>query len=150
MKHLIVFLLLATCSASAFGQFPLGGKEKDIKAYFNKHIPYASATDFKTEDGIAGVRFRKTKGIGDYTFYFDSNGYCNSCIETYSNNELDKVITRLNGAYTPAEGSTWKSENEDTNVTVVPPQDKENYFSVVYLRSAGTEQNSPAFILASN
>jgi hypothetical protein len=150
MKHLIVFLLLATCSASAFAQFPLGGKEKDIKAYFNKHIPYASAKDFKTEDRISGVRFLKARGIGDYTFYFDSDGNCSSYVVTYSNNELDNVVNRLNAAFKPVNSETWVSDKEDTSVTVLPSQDKNNCFSVVYSRSAGNGQDSSTISLASN
>lgn len=151
MKHLIVFLLLVTCSASVFAQFPLGGKEKDIKAYFNKHIPYASAKDFKTKDKVSGVRFLKARGIGDYTFYFDDNGYCTSYVVTYGNGELDNIVNRLNAAFKPVDSETWTSDNEETSVTVVPPQDKENYFSVVYLRSAGSSQPSTTLTsLASN
>lgn len=148
MKHIILFLLLATCSVSAFGQFPLGSRERDIRAYFDKHIAYASATHFKTKDRISAMRFRKAKGIGDYTFYFDSNGYCCSCIETYSNNELDNVVSHLNSAYNPVDAATWESDNEDTSITIVPARGTENYFRVVYLRSAG--QTPPVIALASN
>ena len=149
MKHLLIFLLLATCSVSAFAQFPLGGKEKEIKAYFNKNIPYASAKDFKSKDNVSGLRFLKTKGLGDYTFYFDSNGSCVSYIVTYGNYEFNKILNRLNATFKPLDGSTWTSENEETNITVVPPKENENSFSVVYLQSAGNSQNS-SLTLASN
>jgi hypothetical protein len=150
MKHLILFALLATFSVSAFAQFPLGSKERDIRSYFSKTRSYTSVTDFKTENGINGVRFHKARGIGDYTFYFDRNGYCSSYVETFSNNELDNVVSRLNAAFNPAEDATWKSDNEDTSVTVVPAQGNENYFSVVYLRSAGSAQSSSVVSMASN
>ena len=149
MKHLIVLLLLATCSVSAFAQFPLGGKEKEIRAYFNKNIPYASAKNFKTSDNVSGLRFIKARGIGDYTFYFDSNGSCISYVVTYYSKELDNIINRLNSTFKPLNNSTWTSENEETNITLVPPKDKEIYFSVVYLKSAGNGQNS-TLTLASN
>ena len=149
MKHLLIFLLLATCSVSAFAQFPLGGKEKEIRAYFNKNIPYASAKDFKSKDNVSGLRFLKTKGLGDYTFYFDSNGSCVSYIVTYGNYEFNKILNRLNATFKPLDGSTWTSENEETNITVVPPKENENSFSVVYLQSAGNSQNS-SLTLASN
>ncbi len=149
MKHLLIFLLLATCSVSAFAQFPLGGKEKEIRAYFNKNIPYASAKDFKSKDNVSGLRFLKTKGLGDYTFYFDSNGSCVSYIVTYGNYEFNKILNRLNATFKPLDGSTWTSQNEETNITVVPPKENENSFSVVYLQSAGNSQNS-SLTLASN
>lgn len=150
MKRLIIFLLLATCSASAFAQFPLGGKEKDIRAYFNKNVAYASAKNFKTDNGTNGVRFLKPHGIGDYTFYFDSNGYCTSYVVTYGNRELDNVVDRLNATFRPVNSATWTSDSQDTDVTVVPPRDTDNYFSVVYLRSAGNIEISSPITLASN
>ena len=149
MKHLIVLLLLATCSISAFAQFPLGGKEKEIRAYFNKNIAYASAKNFKTADNVSGLRFLKSRGVGDYTFYFDSNGNCISYVVTYCNKELDHIINRLNSTFKPLDNSTWTSENEETNITVVPPKEKDICFSVVYLKSAGNTQNS-TLTLASN
>ena len=150
MKHLVIFLLLAACSASAFAQFPLGGKEKAIRAYFNKHVAYASAENFKTTDGVSGIRFVKPHGIGDYTFFFDSNGSCISYVVTYVNGELDNIVTRLNATFRPVSSETWACDSQATSVTVVPPRDTDNYFRVVYLRSAGTSQMSAPMTLASN
>jgi hypothetical protein len=152
MKHLILFLLLATFSVSAFAQFPLGSKEKEIRAYFDKNIPYASAIDFKTKDGANGVCFRKVRVVGDYTFYFDNDGYCNYYVVTYDNNELDNIVKRLNTAYSPVEDADakWKSADEDFNVTLLPAKGAENYFSVIYFKSGQDGETSPVAALASN
>jgi len=148
MKRLIFFLLLATYSASAFAQFPLGGKEKDIRAYFNKRVAYSSIENVKTTEGISGVRFHKPKGIGDYTFFFDSNGDCISYVVTYSTREFDDIVDRLNATFKPAGRTTWTSDNNNTRVTVLLPHATDNYFSVVYSGPAGYSQTP--VILASN
>ncbi|MGZ3751799.1 MAG: hypothetical protein ACXVAU_11015, partial [Mucilaginibacter sp.] len=83
MKHLVLFLVFAAISVSAFAQFPLGSDRNEIKAYFDKNVSYASVGEFKTDDGTDALCFTKVKVVGDYTFYFDNNGLCTSYVVTY-------------------------------------------------------------------
>ncbi|HVS93212.1 MAG TPA: hypothetical protein VHE59_14330 [Mucilaginibacter sp.] len=150
MKHLCLFLFLATASLSAFAQFPLGSNEKEIRAYFDKNIPYAQAVDFTTKRGVNAVCFNKVKVIGDYTFYFDEDGNCSYYVITYDVAELHDVIKRLDGEYCVVKETSWEAEDNTFDITLVMPKGAANYFSVIYFKPVPSGQTSPLSILASN
>ena len=148
MKHLLIFLLLATFSAPAFAQFPLGGTMSKIKAYFDENVSYASSQEFKTENGNDVLCFTKVRVIGDYTFYFDNKGICTSYVVTYDKNELSEVEHRFDNKFCKLEATKWESEEGIYNVVLLPPGSGANYFSVIYqpLQSDSFRENT----LASN
>jgi len=132
MKQLIILLLLATLSFSAFAQFPLGSKVADIKSYFAQNIPYASIQEFKTKAGENGICFTKVKVVGDYTFYFDNDGHCSSYVVTYDENELQDLIVRFDVKFCRMQETQWVAHDETFDVMLVPPKPGENFFSIVY------------------
>ncbi|MBS1525765.1 MAG: hypothetical protein JST19_08960 [Bacteroidetes bacterium] len=150
MKHLFLFLFLATASLSAFAQFPLGSNESDIRAYFDKNVPYAQAIDFTTKQGINGICFSKVKVIGDYTFYFDENGNCDYYVITYDVADLQGVVKRLDSEYCVMKETSWESEDKTCDIALVMPKGAENYFSVIYFKPVAPGQTSPLNRLASN
>src|ERR1700712_203451 len=132
MKRLILFLTLTIISLSAFAQFPLGSKLKDIKAYFNQNIAYASVQKFKTQDGVNAVCFTKVRVLGDYTFYFDKAGNCTSYVVTYDQRELKEVSTRFDIEFSRTQQTKWEDPDKTYDITLLPAKSGENYFSIVY------------------
>jgi hypothetical protein len=132
MKNLILILVLTVSSVAAFAQFPLGADSGTIKAYFAQNVPYASAQDFKAEDGAKAICFTKVRVLGDYTFYFDNNEICTSYIVTYDKHELGDVTGRFDGKFCKVCPARWVSEDGSYEVTLIPSKGAENYFSIVY------------------
>jgi hypothetical protein len=143
MKQLIIIIALAISSTSAFAQFPLGSDVSKIKAYFAENVSYASAQEFKTEDGTKGVVFTKVKVVGDYTFYFDYAGICTSYIVTYDKAEMANLTQRFDSQFCRTQSAEWTSEDNTFNATIVPPGKGENFFSIVYkpVQTLNTLQN---------
>lgn len=132
MKQLFILILLTTFSIPVFAQFPLGSKLTDIKAYFDESIPYASLQEFKTTTGTNAVCFTKVKVVGDYTFYFNSDGNCSSYVVTYDRNELGELMNRFDSRFCRIQQTKWEAGDETFDVTLVPAKPGENYFSIVY------------------
>lgn len=147
MKRLTLLLLLATFSLSAFAQFPLGSKLKDIKSYFAQNVAYASMQKFKTEDGSNAVCFTKVRVVGDYTFYFDKAGDCSSYVVTYDQRELREVSSRFDVEFNRTQEAKWEDPDKTYDITLVVPKNGENYFSIVYQPKAESMMNNT---LASN
>jgi hypothetical protein len=131
MKRLPILLLLLIFSVPAFAQFPLGSDMPKIKTYFAKNVPYASFQEFKTEDGDV-ICFTKARVIGDYTFYFGSNGLCTSYVVTYDKQELSDLIKRFDGKFCRLLPTKWESADETFDVTLLQPKPGDNYFSILY------------------
>jgi len=148
MRRLLFIFLLAICSHSAFAQFPLGSNATQIKAYFDTNIAYLNEQDFKTENGTPAMCFRKVKEVGDYVFYFDSNGNCFTYTVTYDKNELPDLVSRFDNRFVKIYSTKWTAQDNSFDVTLVPPKPGENYFSIVYRPLDAS--NSTTNILASN
>jgi len=131
MKRLPILLLLFILSVPAFAQFPLGSNMPKIKAYFAENVSYASFQEFKTENGDA-ICFTKSRVIGDYTFYFDLNGLCTSYVVTYDKQELKDLVKRFDSKFCRLLSTKWESEDETFDVTLLPPNPGDNYFSILY------------------
>ena len=137
MKKIALLSLLITLSVSAFAQFPLGSNVQKIKAYFAQNIPYASAQTFKAEKGDA-ICFTKVRVVGDYTFYFDYNGICTEYVVTYDRKDMKDLVTRFDGQFCKLQNTKWISEEGSFAVTLVPPGNGENFFSIVYKPTVAT------------
>src|SRR5579862_8822370 len=88
-KRLMLLVPLALCSFIASAQFPLKATKYEIRRYFDKNVSYTNQLEFKTQEGIDGLYFRKVRVVGDYTFYFNQTGECDSYIETYDKKEKE-------------------------------------------------------------
>jgi hypothetical protein len=132
MKWLLTYILLVTCSAATYAQFPLGSDVKKITAYFDANIPYTSAQEFKTADGIAAICITKAKVLGDYVFYFDKSGKCFTYTVTYGKDEMVDLIARFNIKFSRLIPNKWAARDTSFDVTLVPAKPGENYFSIVY------------------
>jgi hypothetical protein len=132
MKRLPVLLLFVILSLSAAAQFPLGSTMPEIKTYFGENVPYSFVQEFRADNGDLAICFTKSKGIGDFTFYFDNNGVCSSYIVTYGKEDFRKVESLLDHKYCRLEVTRWVSEEGKFDVDVFPPETGANYFSVIY------------------
>lgn len=132
MKRLPILLLFIILSLSAAAQFPLGSTMPKIKTYFSEHVPYSFVQEFRADNGDLAICFNKSKGIGDFTFYFDNDGLCRSYIVTYGNEDFHEVESLLNQKYCCVETNRWVSEEGKFAVDLSPPETGANYFSVVY------------------
>jgi hypothetical protein len=132
MKHIILLFALTVCSITAFAQFPLGSNKEEIKAYFNENINYATAIDFKTQDGVEALCLAKVRIVGDYTFLFDTRGHCSSYTVTYGLDELPEVVSRFDEQFCREDMTNWISHDKTFDVTLVPVHDGGNFFSIVY------------------
>ena len=149
MKRLPILLLFVILSLSAAAQFPLGSTIPKIKTYFSEHVPYSFVQEFTAENGDTAICFTKSKGIGDFTFYFDENGICQCYVVTYGKEDLHKVESLLDNKYCRLEQTHWVSEEGKFDVDVLPPATGANYFSVVYATDS-TISNSRDNTLVSN
>ena len=148
MKHLVLFLLLTIFSIPVFAQFPLGSNMKDIKAYFDKKVPYASAQVFKVEDGTRAICFTKVRVVGDYTFYFDINGTCTSYVVTYDEKDLPALTKVFDANYCKLNDTRWTTEDNSYEIKLIRPKNGENFISLVYKPLRGNSYASMA--IASN
>ena len=136
MKHIILTIVLAAFSLSAFAQFPLGTTKEKIVAYFGEHIRYACAQEFKTDDGIPAICFTKVRVVGDYTFYFDKYDVCTSYTITYDKKELNDLVTSFDKQFCREEMAKWTAHNNKVVVTLLPFTKGANFFSIVYKPAA--------------
>lgn len=132
MKRAPILLLLIILSLSAAAQFPLGGTMPKIKTYFGQHVPYSFVQEFRANNGDLAICFNKSKGIGDFTFYFDKDGICHSYIVTYGNEDFRELESLLDQKYCHLDATRWVSEEGKFAVYLLPPETGANYFSVVY------------------
>ena len=132
MKRLPILLLFVTLSLSAAAQFPLGSTMPKIKTYFGQNVPYSFVQEFRADNGDTAICYTKSKGIGDFTFYFDNNGICHSYIVTYGREDFREVESLLDHKYCHLDVTRWISEQGKFDVSVSPPETGSNYFSVVY------------------
>lgn len=132
MKRLPILLLFVILSLSATAQFPLGSTMPKIKTYFGQNVPYSFVQEFSADNGDTAICFTKSKGIGDFTFYFDNNGICRSYIVTYGIKDFRDVESLLDHKYCHLDVTRWISEQGKFDVNVLPAETGANYFSVVY------------------
>lgn len=132
MKRLPILLLFVVFSLSAAAQFPLGSTMPKIKTFFSEHVPYSFVQEFRADNGDLAICFNKSKGIGDFTFYFDNDGICRSYVVTYGKEDFREVETLLDQKYCHVEITRWVSEEGKFAVDVLPAAIGANYFSVIY------------------
>ena len=149
MKHIILFLILATFSLSAFAQFPLGADKEEIKAYFGDNISYATVQDYKTANGTEALCFTKVRVVGDYTFYFDNTGLCSSYVVTYDRNDLNEVTAIFDKNYCRTQMDKWTAEDNSFDIKLVLPKTGQNFISLVY-KPKPVDVSFSANTLASN
>ena len=131
MKRLPILFLILALSLSVHAQFPLGSTASKIKAYFASNITYSSLQEYKTPSGNV-LCFTKARVVGDYTFYFDLSGVCISYEVTYDKQDLNDVTYRFDNKFCKLCDTGWESEEGIYKVTLVPPQQGSNYFTVIY------------------
>ena len=132
MKRLPILLLFVILSLSAAAQFPLGSTMPKIKTYFSEHVPYSFVQEFRADNGDLAICFNKSKGIGDFTFYFGNDGICQSYVVTYGKEDFHEVETLLDQKYCHVEITRWISEEGKFTVDILSPETGANYFSVIY------------------
>lgn len=133
MKQLTLIVVLSLFSAVAFAQFPLGASKENITAYFADNVQYASFQQFKTESGKDAFCYTKTRFLGDYTFYFNPDGTCNTFIETYDRDLLDQITWRYDRKFCRTSLTEWVDEDHSVRITLVlHPKKGANYVSFTY------------------
>lgn len=132
MRQIILLFLLLSSSITASAQFPLGSDMNKIKTYFAFNIPYASAQEFRTENGLKAICFTKVKVVGDYVFYFDFNGLCTYYVVTYDKKELPDLIKRFDNRFCRMYPTKWIAEDNTYYIILEPPNAGENFFSIIY------------------
>jgi len=150
MKRLPILLLFVILSLSAAAQFPLGSTMPKIKTYFSQNVPYSFVQEFTAENGDTAICFTKSKGIGDFTFYFDNNGICQCYVVTYGKEDFHSVESLLDHKYCRLEQARWISEEGKFDVDVLPPEAGANYFSLIYTSDRSSNSSTPNNTLASN
>jgi len=133
MKRLILGIVLLVLSGTAFAQFPLGASKENITAYFAGNIQYASLQEFKTSSGDDAFCYTKTRVLGDYTFYFDRDGTCNTYTETFDRKQLDELTWRYDRKFCRISAVEWLDENNAVRITLMlHPKKGANYVSLTY------------------
>ena len=133
MKRLILGIVLLVLSGTAFAQFPLGASKENITAYFAGNIQYASLQEFKTRGGDDAFCYTKTRVLGDYTFYFDRDGTCNTYTETFDRKQLDELTWRYDRKFCRISAVEWLDENNAVRITLMlHPKKGANYVSLTY------------------
>ncbi len=133
MKQLVIIALFSTLSFSAFAQFPLGADKEEIASYFAVNVPYASAQEFKTQNGEKALCFTKVRVVGDYTFYFNEKEVCTSYTVTYDAGQVNDIIWRFDRKFCLTSATEWIDEDGNFKITLVlHPQKGANYVSVLY------------------
>jgi hypothetical protein len=132
MKRLFLIALLAVFSISAYAQSPLGSSKEEIKAFFAGNVSYAVAQEYVTKDGTSALNFTKVRIVGDYTFYFNQEGICTKYTETFDSKDQTKLMWRLDRKFCRMTDSTWQSEDESFQLTLLPPDKGANYITVAY------------------
>jgi hypothetical protein len=133
MKNLSTLLILLEFSSVAFAQFPLGAGKENIGQYFESYVQYAGFQQFRTKDSIEAVCYTKTGTLGDYTFYFDKKGLCNTYTETYDKGQLDDIIWRMDRMFCRIAAREWRDEDDSFRVTLnLHPSKGANFVSIAY------------------
>jgi hypothetical protein len=133
MKNLTTLLIFLEFSSMACAQFPLGANSENISTYFNNSVQYASFQHFRTKEGNEAVCYTKTSVLGDYTFYFDKDGLCNTYIETYDKQQLDDIIWRMDRRFCRLSAREWSDEDNSFRVTLnLHPSKGANFVSITY------------------
>ncbi|MGZ3778312.1 MAG: hypothetical protein ACXVI9_12400 [Mucilaginibacter sp.] len=133
MKRLTLNIVLLLLSATAFAQFPLRASKENITAYFADNMQYASFQEFKTKSGNDAFCYTKTRILGDYTFYFNQDGTCNSFTETFDRKQLDELTWRYDRKFCRISATEWVDEDNSVHITLSPhPKKGANYMSLTY------------------
>lgn len=133
MKNLSTLLILLEFSTVAFAQFPLGANKENIGQYFESSVQYASFQHFRTKEGNDALCYTKTSMLGDYTFYFDKDGQCNTYTETYDKRQLDDIIWRMDRMFCRLAAREWRDEDNSFRVTLnLHPSKGANFVSITY------------------
>jgi hypothetical protein len=133
MKQLIRIIVLSVLSVKTFAQFPLGASKENIIAYFADNIQFASFQEFKTTSGSDAFCYTKTRVLGDYTFYFNQDGTCNTYTETFDRKQLDELIWRYDRKFCRISAGEWRDECNAVRITLfLHPKKGANYLSLTY------------------
>jgi len=133
MRIFTLIIIFLGFSAAAFAQFPLGANKDNIAQYFDANIQYASFQEFKTKDGGEALCYTKTRVLGDYTFYFNTDGTCSSYTETYDKHQLNEVIWRMDRRFCRISATEWRDENNLFRVKLnLRPGKGANFVSISY------------------
>ncbi len=133
MKQLIIIALFSALSFPAFAQFPLGANKENITLYFALNVQYASAQEFKTNNGEEALCFTKVRVVGDYTFFFNKEEVCTSYTETYDTNQINDVMWRLDRKFCRISDTEWTDEDGNFKITLLlHPKKGANFISVIY------------------
>jgi outer membrane lipoprotein-sorting protein len=133
MKGLTALFIFLGISSMAFAQFPLGANQENISQYFESAIQYSSYQHFKTKEGSEAMCYTKTRVLGDYTFYFDKDGLCNTYTETYDKQQLDDVVWRMDRRFCRLSANEWSDEDGSFHVTLnLHPSKGANFVSITY------------------
>jgi len=133
MKNLCTLIFFLEFSSITFAQFPLGAVKENISGYFESSVQYASFQNFRTKEGNEGLCYTKTGMLGDYTFYFDKDGVCNTYTETYDKRQLDDIIWRMDRMFCRLAAREWRDEDNSFRVTLnLHPSKGANFVSITY------------------
>jgi len=133
MKRLTLIIVLLVLSLTGFAQFPLGASKENITTYFADNIQFASFQEFKTKSGSDAFCYTKTRVLGDYTFYFNQDGTCNSFTETFDRKQLDELTWRYDRKFCRISATEWVDEDNSVHITLMPhPKKGANYMSLTY------------------
>jgi hypothetical protein len=133
MKTFTALVILLGFSSMAFAQFPLGASKENISEYFESSVQYASFQHFRTKDGNDALCYTKTSVLGDYTFYFDKDGLCNTYTETYDKRQLDDIIWRMDRRFCRLSAREWLDEDNSFRVALnLHPSKGANFVSITY------------------
>ncbi|HWD88482.1 MAG TPA: hypothetical protein VG367_10175 [Mucilaginibacter sp.] len=133
MKSFTLFAFFLVFSATAFAQFPLGANKDNIFQFFERNVQYASFQEFKTMAGNEAVCYTKTRVLGDYTFYFDQEGNCDTYTETYDKRQLSDIIWRMDRRFCRISEKEWTDEDGSFHVTLdLHPRKGANFVSITY------------------
>lgn len=133
MKQPILIIGLLMFSVTVFAQFPLGASKENITAYFAGNVQYASFQEFRTKAGNEAFCYTKTRVLGDYTFYFNHDGTCNTYTETFDKKQLDELIWRYDRKFCRISATEWLDEDNSVHIRLLlHPKKGANYMSLTY------------------
>jgi hypothetical protein len=133
MKRAALIIVLLVLSVTGFAQFPLGAGKEDIEAYFAGNVQFASFQEFRTKSGSDAFCYTKTRVLGDYTFYFNQDGTCNTYTETFDKRQLDELTWRYDRKFCRVSATEWVDEDNCVYITLLlHPKKGANYMSLTY------------------